>query len=688
MAGGIKSDPGAVNLLFVMSIALGGCIKGPPVQFGLTEDTGGHITYALGAGMALAARADVDRVELVTRLIDDPDLGAAYSVPVEIVSEGFTIRRLATGDRRYLAKEANQADRAAFTTAILAYIDGLPRKPDVVHAHFADAAGVAIAIRDRFDIPFVFTAHSLGIDKAGCGDTMVPSARIVDEDRAISLADAIVASSRDEAERQLMLYPGACAAKIHCIAPGATLPMAPAIDLDRARALIARFLHDPTKPIILAIARPVAKKNLAGLIDLYAANAWLRTTANLVIVAGLRHGPDSGEAEQNEVIGDLLSRMDRHDLYGSLALPKRHDQDDIAALYALARDTGGVFVNPAFTEPYGLTITEAAVHGVPVVATCHGGPADIVGRLGHGLTADPRDATSFAAAIQTMLTDRPAWDRASRAGMDNARAYDWHGYAEKFVGITRRMIEPAPLPAPADRLLLCDIDNTLTGCSDGARAMATYLAQQPDLAFGVATGRSLQEAIRLLDEWHQPDPRVLITSVGSEIYWRRDGVLHLDRDYAASIDTGWDPAMVERHLSDIIGIDIQPPVEQRRFKRSWFVRDPSAVAAVRARLSSLPVRVVYSHGHLLDVLPIRAGKGAAMAWVARQLEIPQSHVYAAGDSGNDFDMLDACRNGILVANHSDDLGALVGRPTIYVARRAHAGGVVEAMRAYARRIAA
>ena len=116
----IIREPGAVNLLFVMSIALGGCIKGPPVQFGLTEDTGGHITYALGAGMALASRSDVDRVELATRLIDDPDLGAAYSAPVEIVSEGFTIRRLATGDRRYLTKEANQADRAAFIAAILA----------------------------------------------------------------------------------------------------------------------------------------------------------------------------------------------------------------------------------------------------------------------------------------------------------------------------------------------------------------------------------------------------------------------------------------------------------------------------------------------------------------------------------------------------------------------------------------
>jgi sucrose-phosphate synthase len=102
---------------------------------------------------------------------------------------------------------------------------------------------------------------------------------------------------------------------------------------------------------------------------------------------------------------------------------------------------------------------------------------------------------------------------------------------------------------------------------------------------------------------------------------------------------------------------------------------------VRDAVADLPVRVIHSHGHLLDILPERAGKGAAMIWTARAMGIDLDHVYAAGDSGNDLDMLDACRNGIVVANHSAELAPLVGRPTIYLARRPHAGGVVEGMRA-------
>jgi sucrose-phosphate synthase len=616
-------------------------------------------------------------------------LGAAYAVPFEAVSPKLAIRRVATANRGYLSKDANAADRAAFADALIAHLATEARLPDVIHAHFADAAEVAEKVRDRFGIPFVYTAHSLGIDKVACGAGGMPmSTRIAEENRAIGAADLIIASSRDEAERQLMLYPAACPAKIHCLPPGASLAHGGVVELDRARALIAPFLRESDKPIILAIARPVAKKNLAGLVDMYGGDADLRARANLVIVAGLRDAPDCGEAEQNGVIAALLAGMDRHGLYGQMAIPKRHRQADIAALYALAKASGGVFVNPALTEPYGLTLTEAAIHGVPVVATCHGGPADIIATLRHGRVADPRDPAAFVAAIRGLLDDKVEWARASVEGRIRSKALDWHGYAARFVEIVHALKPPVVAATPPRKLLLCDIDNTLTGCTVGAEGMAAFLGTQPELAFGVATGRSLQEAERLLREWRQPDPRVLITSVGSEIYWRRGAQLSADTAFVAWIDTDWDPAKFDELVSAISGVERQPPVEQRRHKRSYFVEDPAAIAAVRAAVADLPVRVIHSHGRLLDILPERAGKGAAMAWVAERLGIAPDDVYAAGDSGNDLDMLSAVRNGIVVANHSAELVPLLGRPTIYLAHRSHAGGVVEGMRAYALKEAA
>ncbi len=330
-----------------------------------------------------------------------------------------------------------------------------------------------------------------------------------------------------------------------------------------------------------------------------------------------------------------------------------------------------------------MTLTEAALHGVPVVATSQGGPADIVARLKHGRIADPRDPMAFAGAIRSLLDDPIEWARASTAGMANARLLDWHGYAARFVGIVRAWTAMGPVRRRPARLLLCDIDNTLTGCAAGADRMATFLADEPTLAFGVATGRSLQEAERLLGEWGQPAPDVLITSVGTEIYWRRGARLGADRDYADHIDAGWDAAEVDRRVAGLRGVAPQPPVERRRHKSSYFVSEPSAIAAVREAVADLPVRVIHSHDRLLDILPERAGKGAAMIWVARVMGIGLDHVFAAGDSGNDLDMLTACRNGILVANHSAELAPLIGRPTIYLARRPHAGGIVEGMGAFA-----
>ncbi|QNE32353.1 HAD-IIB family hydrolase [Sphingomonas sp. NBWT7] len=679
---------GAAPLL-ILSIALGGCLKGPPVEFGLTADTGGHITYALGAAQALALRDDVTGVEIITRLIDDPALGAAYAVPYEPIDAKLAVRRIATANRAYLSKEANAADRGAFAEALIAHLASVPRLPDVIHAHFADAAEVARKVRDRFGIPFVYTAHSLGIDKLHSGiDDPGMTCRLAEEADAIGAADLIVASSRDEAERQLMLYPTACPTRIHCLPPGAGIAETSPTDLDGTRRLIAPFLRDPEKPMILAIARAVAKKNLAGLVDLYGADTDLRARANLVIVAGLRDGPDSGEPEQRAVISSLLARMDTHDLYGSMALPKRHSRADIAALYALARASGGVFVNPALVEPYGLTLTEAALHGVPVVATCHGGPADIVATLHHGRIADPRDPQAFANAIRALLDDEIEWARCSAEGAIRSKTLDWHGYAARFVEVVRSLRSvPAAVTAPT-RLLLCDIDNTLTGCTAGAADVAPFLASQPTLAFGVATGRSLQEAERLLREWRQPTPRVLITSVGSEIYWRDGARLRPDTAYAEWIDEGWNPDAFDAAVGALAGVERQPAVEQRRYKRSYFVEARGAIAAVRDAVAHLPVRVIHSHGRLLDILPARAGKGAAMKWVAKALGIAAEHVYAAGDSGNDLDMLSQVRNGILVANHSAELKPLIGRPTIYVSRRPHAGGVVEGMRAFAGQAAA
>ncbi len=151
--------------MFILHLVLGGCLKAPPVNFGVTADTGGHIAYVLDAACHQALRSDVDAVTIVTRCFSDERLDPVHAQAEEVVAPKVTIRRIATADHRHLEKEALGADLAAFTEAFCEMIEREERRPDVIHAHFADAAAVAMAAQRRFGIPFVYTPHALGIDK-------------------------------------------------------------------------------------------------------------------------------------------------------------------------------------------------------------------------------------------------------------------------------------------------------------------------------------------------------------------------------------------------------------------------------------------------------------------------------------------------------------------------------------------
>ncbi len=669
--------------MHILSIALGGCLRGEPVCYGITEDTGGHITYILGEMRALARHPDVSCAEIVTRLFDEPELGAIHSVAREQLEPGCFITRIDSGNRRYLAKDELRADRAGFIAALIAELKTRERLPDLIHAHFADAADVAAHVQRALGIPYIYTAHSLGMDKVEAIGTPCKALndRIREEDRAIAHAAAVVGSSRDECERQLLAYPSAKVGNIHRVLPGISIAPQSHSDANLAERLIAPFLRDLSKPLILAVARPVHKKNLAKLVEAFVP---LRERANLVILAGQRSASDHGEAEQVEVVTGLLHLIDSHDLYGSVAYPKTHTSADVAALYTYAARSGGVFANTALIEPYGLTLLEAAAHGLPVVATNVGGPADTIAHLEHGLLIDPRDVTGISNALSTLLDDQTLWSKCSANGVSNSRAISWTQYARSFVDIAKQVIANAsPMEhasdAKATSLFVSDLDNTLTGCRGGVEQLRVFLSENPEIAFVIATGRSLTEARRIVREWGIPQPVAWITSVGSEIYWPTRGGIDRDQTFPNAPRDHWQVGAVDAVMSGLPLLKPQPHFDQREYKRSYFYSDTAEIDAVREAFlfSDLQVRVIPSHQRLLDILPLTAGKAAAMQHVAAVLGIEPECIFAAGDSGNDEDMLMTCENAIIVRNHSAEIASLASRSNVYVSRRAHASGAIE-----------
>ncbi|APX89001.1 hypothetical protein BV394_04060 [Brevirhabdus pacifica] len=643
----------------------------------------------MDAAHAQAQLSQIRGVEILTRRFSDPRLGSRYEQMHEDLGHGVRLTRIWSEDHRYLEKDALIPQLPSFTEGVISYLESLgDKRPDLIHAHFADAAEVAIAIRERLGIPFIYTAHSLAIDKREVTGQTNPSleARIEREGRAIAEADAIIASSRDEAERQLMCYPSARQERIHRVMPGIG-PCEKGCDSRRARKLLQPFLRDMDKPLILTIARPVAKKNLPALVDIYAETPGLREKANLAVIAGLRDEIGDETTESGRVHRGLVEAVDRHNLYGCVAYPKKHEPEDIASLYTLASEARGIFVNPALTEPFGLTLLEAASYGLPVVATAHGGPVDIVDLLHHGVCADPGDHKAFGGAILELIDDDQRRAEAAQAARTNSARWNWKRYALEHLRIANRLVRrPRVLRlATPEMALFSDIDNTLTGNLRASARFADWRYGQRGWLFAVATGRSLPEARFTLSRWGLPEPDLFISSVGSEIYRSSEEGLVFDSDYADHLSQGWEPDRIRELLRDCPVIVPQADIEQRRFKVSYYTLTEGARQQVCRLLSEagLKARVILSHGNFLDILPERAGKAAAMRWVAERRTLQMAQCVAAGDSGNDSDLLESCHRSIIVRNHSAELDHLVDLPNVYRSSKPFADGVLEGVERWA-----
>lgn len=695
--------------VYIVLLSLHGLIRGNELELGRDADTGGQTKYVVELARALAEEPGVGRVDLITRLIEDPAVDDDYAQPLEQIGERANIIRIPFGPKKYLPKEKLWKWLSCFVDSALLHFHDVGRTPDVIHAHYADAGRVGGDIASLLGVPLVFTGHSLGhekkrrLEESGMKPSTIESRfniteRIEAEERALSNASLVVASTHQEVETQYSTYDHFRKARAAVIPPG--------VDLDRFTPpgrlwgqpavydRIAKFLRNPRKPWILALSRADERKNIHTLLDAYGQSPELQEKANLVVVAGSRDDIEQMERGPRAVLTDMLLRIDRYALYGKIAYPKTHAPDEVPDIYRAAAKTRGVFINPALTEPFGLTLLEAAGSGLPLVATDDGGPRDILARLKNGLLIDPLDADKMAEALLDALSDSARWRRWSNAGVRLAhRHYAWSGHAKQYLRELRKIarrprrklsVSKSRLPQ-VDRILVSDIDNTLLGDAEGLAALKQLLEEKGErTAFAVATGRRIDSAKAVIAEMDAPQPDFWITSVGSEIHYGKQ--MTPDVDWTRNIHYRWDEHAVREALRRTPGLKLQPKIDQRGHKASFFIDPKKAPTPVQIekllREIGLRAKVIFSHGQFLDVLPVRASKGLAIRWVAHRWGVPMERVMVAGDSGNDEGMLAGKSLGLVVANYSPELEKLRKLERVHFASREYAWGIIEGIERY------
>jgi len=697
--------------LYIQLISIHGLMRAHNLELGRDADTGGQIKYVIELAIALGKHPDVERVDLLTRQVFSNKLDPIYAEPIEPLAPGVNIVRLACGPKRYLRKEVLWPHLDSFSDAALQHVKKIGRIPDLIHSHYADAGYVASSISSLLSAPMVHTGHSLGrvkrerllekgIRSRNIETQYALTQRIEAEEMALDNAAAIIASTKQEVEEQYELYDNYTPKRISVIPPGVDLtrfsPPSSHNKRTKIAATLARFLKDPDKPMVLSISRADPRKNIATLIKAFGENKRLREKANLVIVAGERDDIMTMEKTSRRVLQEMLFLIDYYDLHGSIAYPKKHRADDVPDLYRLAAKTKGVFINPALTEPFGLTLLEAAASGLPIIAPNDGGPRDILRHCKNGVVIDPLDSKKMSAQILKAISRPDVWQQWSVNGMAGVKQhYTWQGHVDSYIHMvknkinkhqqaTRTVVAKSKL-ATAERLLICDIDNTLIG-DKAALSQLTSQFEKMDgkVAFGIATGRTIQSTLRELKKWDAPIPDVYITSVGSEIrYGMR---LTEDLGWQQHNDYRWRPNEVYEAMREFSGLKLQHSGEQRRHKISFNV-DPKKAPKIKEirqflRQRDIHVKLIYSHEAYLDILPIRTSKGTAVRHVAMKWGFPLDQVLVAGDSGNDEEMLSGNTLGVVVGNHSPELAKLRGRELIYFAEDEYAKGVLEGIKHY------
>ncbi|HHH44805.1 MAG TPA: HAD-IIB family hydrolase [Gammaproteobacteria bacterium] len=698
--------------LHIVLISVHGLIRGQDLELGNDADTGGQTRYVVELARVLGEHPDIARVDLITRRILDASVSAGYARHVEPLSEHVRIVRFDCGEDAYIPKEQLWDCLDVFADNALQWLREQDLRPDIVHSHYADAGYVGIRLSAQLGVPLVHTGHSLGRVKRrrllarGLRRDEIEarynmSRRIEVEEDILAAAELVITSTHQEIEQQYGLYDHYQQDIMRVIPPGTELDkFHPADGSERDSAIyreLGRFLLNPDRPIILALSRPDTRKNIISLLEAYGESEELQAAANLVIVAGNREDIRDLDNEAQEVLTDILLTIDQYNLYGKVAYPKSHRPDDVPILYRLAAITQGVFINPALTEPFGLTLIEAAASGLPIVATEDGGPRDITANCHNGYLIDPLDKQDITKTLLKILSDANAWRGLAQRGLKGVRKhYSWQAHTQAYVSALHQLLASTRTTPPAqlrrraglyhDRAIFTDLDQSLLGdagpLADFLEIMKTY---RKCTTFGIATGRRLDSALRIMKRYGIPQPDVLITSLGTEICYAPR--LTQDSAWAEHIDHLWKPRAIVRALADLPGIQLQPKMERSRFKISYYI-DPEQAPGLDEinRLlhqQELTANTFLSFGQFLDIVPVRASKGFALRWFADQWDIPLENILVAGGSGADEDMMRGNTMAVVVANrHHEELSGLEDFENIYFAREPFAAGILEAIEHY------
>lgn len=261
------------------------------------------------------------------------------------------------------------------------------KKFDLLHSHWLLPQGFVGALAAApLGIPHVCTVHG--------GDVFGLQGRCLTKFKAFTLrhTDAVTVNSSATRQAVLRLCPDYSA--LQTIPMGVAAAAGSPKQQGQAEALRARF-RQGQGPLLLFVGRLVEEKGLADLLEALSLLGDKHPDLTLVVI---------GEGQDRPF---LQRQAQAYGLTGQVVFTGWLDAEQIPGYLAAA----DIFVAPSRTSPdgwveaQGLTIIEAMMAGLPVIATRTGGIVDSVQHEVSGLLIPERSPVELAAAIERLVNE-------------------------------------------------------------------------------------------------------------------------------------------------------------------------------------------------------------------------------------------------------------------------------------------
>lgn len=287
-------------------------------------------------------------------------------------------------------------------------------RPDV--CHFTNS--VAPILIDRpyvlslYDVSLFLHPHTQPLKSRLLIRTLIPS--------SVRRAAAVLTLT-ESSRRDIVRVLGADEAKVHVVGGAAGSRYQPIAHPDALGRVRERYrLPDA---FILYVGTVEPRKNLVRLLRAF------------------REARAQGRAEHLVIAGQLgwkyralLEQRDRDGLRGVVHLLGYVPDDDLPALYALAR----LFAFPSHYEGFGLPIVESMACGTPVLTADRPATAEVAG--GAAVLVDPMDEAAMTIALVRVLESDALRAELRRKGLVRAAEFSWPRVAAETAAVYARVL--------------------------------------------------------------------------------------------------------------------------------------------------------------------------------------------------------------------------------------------------------